>query len=278
MSTRYDNLEEIDKFNPYHDALGRFSSANGATSMTIHTHSAAGQKAINNIRDREKAKMGGGGGGSSSEGTRTIGRGNQTEQRSHPEGNYGEKRDPWSEFPDEAIQEVAKRTGTSTEEARKMADAVYSFSRFDYDSIREYQQNGPPPDEREKADAIEEFIEKSPKWDGGTVYRGIGVDRETGSKIIAAAMSGENVGMLGTASWSTEKNIADNFASSNTPWPDGISIIFISDGKQNGTSIRNLSSFHNENEVLMSNEARWTPKDVEQISDRTYYVYCDPSA
>ena len=275
MSTRYDNLEEIDKFNPYHDALGRFSSANGATSMTIHTHSAAGQKAINNIRDREKAKMGGGG-GSSSESTRTIGRGNQSEQRNHPDGKWGDVKEPWKDWPDEAIESVAKRTGTSKAEAEKMADAVNDFSRSGYDSIREYQQNGPPPDEREKADAIEEFIEKSPKWDGGPVYRGIGVDRETGEKIIAAASRGENVGMLGTASFSTEKHIADSFADSNTPWPDGISIIFISDGKQNGTSIRNLSGFYNENEVLMSNDARWKPTDVEQISDRTYYVYCDP--
>ena len=54
MSARYDHLEEIDKFNPYHDALGRFSSANGATSMTIRTHSTAGQKAINKLNDSPK--------------------------------------------------------------------------------------------------------------------------------------------------------------------------------------------------------------------------------
>ena len=57
MSTRYDHLEEIDKFNPYHDALGRFSSANGATSMTAFTSSPAGQKAIENIKLNDSPKM-----------------------------------------------------------------------------------------------------------------------------------------------------------------------------------------------------------------------------
>lgn len=42
--------ELIEKFNPYHDGLGRFSSKHGASSMTLMTSSAAGQKAINNIR------------------------------------------------------------------------------------------------------------------------------------------------------------------------------------------------------------------------------------
>lgn len=34
---RYDDIEEIEKFNPYHDRLGRFTTAGGATSMTIRT-------------------------------------------------------------------------------------------------------------------------------------------------------------------------------------------------------------------------------------------------
>lgn len=45
--------ELIEKFNPYHDGLGRFSSKHGASSMTLMTASAAGQKAINNIRAKE---------------------------------------------------------------------------------------------------------------------------------------------------------------------------------------------------------------------------------
>lgn len=54
---RYDYIEEVHKFNPYHGYHGHFSAANAATSMTLTTNSKAGQKAIANIKEREKAKQ-----------------------------------------------------------------------------------------------------------------------------------------------------------------------------------------------------------------------------
>ena len=36
-----------------------------------------------------------------------------------------------------------------------------------------------------------------------------------------------------------------------------MSIVFCTGGKQNGTSIKHLSGFPSEGEVLMSNDARW---------------------
>ena len=48
---RFDTLEEVEKFNPYHDARGRFASANGATSFTYapgkskaHDNAIAGER------------------------------------------------------------------------------------------------------------------------------------------------------------------------------------------------------------------------------------------
>ena len=49
------SFDEVLKFNPYHDARGRFSSSNGATFMTVFTNSAAGQKAIANIKAKQQA-------------------------------------------------------------------------------------------------------------------------------------------------------------------------------------------------------------------------------
>lgn len=49
------SFDEILKFNPYHDALGRFSSSGGATFMTVFTNSPAGQKAIANIKAKQMA-------------------------------------------------------------------------------------------------------------------------------------------------------------------------------------------------------------------------------
>lgn len=51
------SFDEILKFNPYHDARGRFSSSNGATFMTVFTNSAAGQKAIANIKAKQQASQ-----------------------------------------------------------------------------------------------------------------------------------------------------------------------------------------------------------------------------
>jgi len=48
-------FDEILKFNPYHDARGRFASSSGATFMTVFTNSPAGQKAIANIKAKQQA-------------------------------------------------------------------------------------------------------------------------------------------------------------------------------------------------------------------------------
>lgn len=49
------SFEEVLKFNPYHDARGRFASSSGATSFTLFTNSPAGQKAIANIKAKQQA-------------------------------------------------------------------------------------------------------------------------------------------------------------------------------------------------------------------------------
>ena len=48
------NESMIEKFNPYHDRLGRFSSASGAASMTFRTRSALWQNAANRSIERAK--------------------------------------------------------------------------------------------------------------------------------------------------------------------------------------------------------------------------------
>lgn len=58
---------EILKFNPYHDRLGRFSSANGAASMTIRTSSKLWQNAADKAIAREKERT-----AQSSGGTKAI--------------------------------------------------------------------------------------------------------------------------------------------------------------------------------------------------------------
>lgn len=57
---RYDTIVEVEKFNPYHDARGRFSTAGGATSFTYAPgKSRAHDLAIQREKERQAA-MGGG--------------------------------------------------------------------------------------------------------------------------------------------------------------------------------------------------------------------------
>lgn len=51
---RFDNIEEVEKFNPYHDAKGRFSTADGATLFTFRTKDQNKQHMANAAIDREK--------------------------------------------------------------------------------------------------------------------------------------------------------------------------------------------------------------------------------
>ena len=267
---RYDEIievkKEVGKFNPYHDARGRFSTSDGAASFTYKPgKSRAHDLAI----EREKKRH------AESEAKKPAAKpapkkkGNQESQGEHPGGEYGK-----TGVTAKVVAVTSKLTGTDAEEARTLARAARQFTTNDYDAIRKYQRLGPPPDRKQVSKEIETFIEKSPKWDGGEVYRGLDIDKATAAKIVADARAGKQIGMLGTSSWSTNKKIAEAFADSQG---DEVSFIFRSKGKQNGTSVKYLSRYPQEDEVLMSKDARWKPvKVTESPWGSTFYIDCEP--
>lgn len=63
---RYDEIVELEKFNPYHDGNGRFSSADSHASFTIRTKDPSKQHWADMAIAREKNRAAGGGGGGSS--------------------------------------------------------------------------------------------------------------------------------------------------------------------------------------------------------------------
>ena len=244
--TEAKTFEEVLKFNPYHDALGRFSSANGATSMTIRTNSKAGQKAIANIRAKQKAA---GGGGSSAESKKPEAPKkpkylmSATQQKGHKTAKYTNK---WDEVDDGTYQKVANDLHVSKEKAKDMSLAVNHYSGSWYDDIRAASrgENNDPID-RKRAQDIEEFISASPKWEGGRIYRGIGVnDQSALDKIVSNAWKKKPIDMRGMSSWSSKKSTAQSFGESNTSkLKGGKTVLFISNGKSaagKGTSIKHL--------------------------------------
>lgn len=55
-STRYDVIDEIEKFNPYHDAKGRFATANSHTFFTVQTKDPSKQHMADAAIAREKER------------------------------------------------------------------------------------------------------------------------------------------------------------------------------------------------------------------------------
>ena len=244
-------FDEVLKFNPYHDARGRFSSANGATSMTIHTSSAAGQKAIANIKAREQAAGGGAGGAGSSE----TGSGNQ-DTRGHLEFMNNK----------EAVENTMKECGVSEQEAKDMVRDISAYADGYAYEMRNWQQTGKTGGEMTTDEAksmetnVEKFIKESPKWEGGEIYRGISLKPEDTHKLLDQISSGEPLDMKGTSSWSSDRETADDF-STMTAMGDDIPIIFKAPGTKKGTSIDHISEF-SQAEVLVSKDARWNVKRI----------------
>jgi len=270
-SNRYDTIVEVQKFNPYHDRLGRFSTSSGAASFT---YKPGKSKAHDLAIQRAQRKQGSGTGAKKqTQGDPTakwrpewmpeIHRRNKSSQDRHPVGVH------------QGVEAVMAQTGASDAEAQAMYDAVYNFSKWDSTDIRKYAYDGPPPSSH-KADAenIEKFISASPQWDDGPLYRGMDVKPDVAMKILAEAKAGKPLGQRGPASWSSDRSTAEGFASKSAP--GNISIIFCTGGKQNGTSIKHLSDFPREEEVLMSNDARWrATADPVEISPGVWEIVCE---
>lgn len=165
-----------------------------------------------------------------------------------------------------------KMTGVTDETlAGEMRDAVNHFTyQWDYE-IRHYQTGAKftslhghsMEDIKKYAERCEEFIEKSPKWNGGRTYRGIACDDATFQKFTDDMANGNEIDMLGTSSWSTNKGTSTGFAESNWKKPGDKMLLFYTDDPQNGTSIAYLSHFGDrEHEILCSQKSRYKIVDI----------------
>lgn len=303
---RYEEIVEVQKFNPFHDALGGFASADGFKTYSANIYSKAGAKAVarsaaygHGETKNVHASSVGTVGGDADIASGTLAHFEAIQEPKKPkkkpvkgdhEPSAADKYRPeWmpeverrshetqSEHPSEThqgVDAVKAQTGASDAEAAAMYNSVHNFSMSAYHGIRAYAHDGPPPSgSRTDAENLEKFIASSPQWDDGDLYRGIHVNADVADQILAQAKSGKPIDQRGPASWSTSKGVADDFAEKGKPGE--VSIIFRTSGRQNGTSIKHLSSFPSENEVLMSNDARWVASEVREISPGLWEVLCD---
>lgn len=240
-------FEDVLKFNPYHGADGRFASANAAHSVTIRTDSPAGQKTIANIKAKQQA---------ASETPKT---------RGHIQYMKGQ----------ELVDFTMKELGCSEQEAKDMIKEVSGYTEGYATDVRTWQQGGKqwdmqeltPKEAQRMSEQVERFIDKSPKWEGGEIYRGIGVSEDDANKILDdISFSMKPFDMKGTSSWTSDKSIADDFSVWNGA---DVAIVFKAPGTKQGTSIDHISEF-SQSEVLVSKNARWDVKKINGSVDDGY--------
>lgn len=170
--------------------------------------------------------------------------------------------------------------GEKEEIAREIEESIYDFTyHWDYE-IRAYQSGKkfhPKAGHsmaqiKKKAGQIEDYIRRAPSWNGGETYRGIEL---TDAELAPYLNPGYIFDMRGLASWTTSMGTADNFAHKTD---DKNHVVFICKSNQpRGTSIRGVSRYHSENEIITSNTARWRVISAKCFNPqgKDYEVVCE---
>lgn len=168
----------------------------------------------------------------------------------------------------EAVAEIIKQTGCTAEKADFMYESIRDFSFGAYQDMRTVQMGGTDiwdlqhsvKEWKERVDACEEFITKSPKWNGGATYRGMHASEVYLNELYEKSENGTTINMNGISSWSTSKVVAEGYTYPNAKTP--IRIIFETDDAQIGTSIAHISIHPNEKEILCSKDNEYFVSEI----------------
>lgn len=105
---------------------------------------------------------------------------------------------------------------------------------------------------------LDDFIYRSEKYEGA-IYRGLSLTEKDASEIIQNLKKGKTMDMQGISSWSSNRNVSIRFADTKDKEKE-ICLLFNVENKS-GTSIRELSEFPIEDEVLHPTTSRYILKD-----------------
>lgn len=190
------------------------------------------------------------------------------EEKLMPGNNKQQKSEYESMDKKEAVAEIMKQTGVSAEKADFMYESIRDFSFGAYQDMRTVQMGGTDvwdlhhsvKEWKERVDACEEFIVKSPKWNGGTTYRGMHASESYLDELYEKSKNGTTINMNGISSWSTSKAVAEGYTFPNPKTP--LRIIFETDDAQLGTSIAHISINPNEREILCSKDNEYFVSEI----------------
>lgn len=160
------------------------------------------------------------------------------------------------------IREDFKKVGKDLdeEEALKYFNAIRSYTKEGYRDIRQAQLaelRGEPiedADLKEQIALIEEYIASAPLYpEGAPLYRGFGSRSIKNLQAFEDAyVNGKPITMSGISSWTSDKDSAFDFLSGK----DHVAIFELVSNKT-GVSIKHLSAFASEDEVLFGTNATY---------------------
>ena len=179
----------------------------------------------------------------------------------------------YTRYDDEKIASVQQRTGMNHDEAAKTVKAIGEWSTSAYGEIRAIQQGENPSwlpknsieHYKNSINDLETFIDRAPKWAGGTMYRGVKVDTETLKKYTQVGTTYfENV----LASFTTNEANAQGFSVSyDENRPHRVVFKTTSKTTKHGASITRETRMRDEDEVLMSSKAKFRIKRATKKRD-----------
>jgi hypothetical protein len=172
----------------------------------------------------------------------------------------------------EKIAQIKNMLNCTDGQAKAYYNAVNGFSyQWDWE-IRQVQcgntkftsKYGHGIDEiKKRAENLEEFIRKSSQWKGGTTYRGLSLSDKELKDIIDKLMK-ESFDNKGSASWSTNYGVSERFANSHLgKYSEEFGdiktnrVVLLLKEQNHATSIRHISCFPDEYEVLASMDCRY---------------------
>lgn len=158
-----------------------------------------------------------------------------------------------------AKEALIKMTGLTPQEVERGMKGIIDFTGSYSDAIRKSEQNGKP---NGKAQDINNLLQKMPKYDGA-VYRGLSLDEKGFQAFLATNKAGGKMSLNAMSSFTTDTGVAKRYSSGNDHG------VLLAVQNRSGVSIKNLSKYKGEDEVLVPRGTKYTILDVTTFGNRT---------
>ena len=165
----------------------------------------------------------------------------------------------------EVTSKIAKVTGMKDKEVKSSLKALAKFSGAGYKKYRELEKTGKLSSGesnevvarmKSEVKAINQYIDKMPKFHG-SIYRGVQLESQQAlDDAIKKLQNGESHELNAMSSFSSSESQARAFALAGKK-DQKVSVIYEVIENKSGVTIRNLSKFPGEDEVLVPKGARY---------------------